>query len=895
MRIFRLKFRSPKKERKWLAWLLVSAPPNAESYYTVCCVLRSYIGSPSQGVPRQKQKTHEVTISHVYYSNPFMLWRTGRYWRRKTMVAKPCGYRKQAAATAVMQVSECVSITLNHLSEPIHIISVYRPPRINKKDKCKQFFEEFKKLLDSLPQNSKVIFCGDLNINLLLQNNKDVITYENLLAEYGFTKCINKITRSEILADTLVESCLDHIYVRAPLAGINSAVIQHKISDHYLISVAVDWKQSQTVGIKSAGTPTHPSPEITASSQRRRVLDNRAVRDKLLSVNFDELMSITCPLELYEAFRMIFKNIYDSCYVTRSYSHSNRDNKPWISNNLKNMILERDRLFIVWSNDPKNMVKRLNYTKFRNKCHKLIFKSRNKYDMQCILDCNNNIKKLWDRINILLGKDKQCLDRVILGYMGINETTKNICNKFSCTFSEEIECIKHICDIKLLDRTTYTTNLNMSMRWQPVDSQYVMRVIKQMDKNKSPGSDLIRMSDLKVLVDKAFDTLETDTLLNAMDECGVREPLNSWFRDYLTSRSYRVKVGEEFSDARGVTCGVPQGSGCGPVCYLMHVNSLCGVLRHCSAHMFADDLCALRAGTDLAETCRLVQEDVNSVVKWSHDNGIVLNADKTKLLIIHSPYLRLSETNPNIYTHSFDCIHNNYINCNCKPIERINCITYLGVKIDNNFSWSSHVDFICNKLRSLLGRFYHLSFKVPLSTLKCLYLSLVDSILSYSLDCYGLTFKTNIQKLESIQIRFLKMLVNKKTKDSCKGDYNKLFKICKILPISLKHKYLILLNNHSRRENLKLVAHEHCTKSVSVGKYEVPRVNNYFGDRMLDKRIPYLLNTLPTDIRQETNKNRYLVSTVQSISAPQFTFSKSQFKASTVPVLSKYNTKHRFT
>ncbi|KAI5647031.1 endonuclease-reverse transcriptase domain-containing protein [Phthorimaea operculella] len=226
---------------------------------------------------------------------------------------------QEAASTAVMQVSECVSITLNHLSEPIHIISVYRPPRINKKDKCKQFFEEFKKLLDSLPQNSKVIFCGDLNINLLLQNNKDVITYENLLAEYGFTKCINKITRSEILADTLVESCLDHIYVRAPLAGINSAVIQHKISDHYLISVAVDWKQSQTVGIKSAGTPTHPSPEITASSQRRRVLDNRAVRDKLLSVNFDELMSITCPLELYEAFRMIFKNIYDSCYVTRSY------------------------------------------------------------------------------------------------------------------------------------------------------------------------------------------------------------------------------------------------------------------------------------------------------------------------------------------------------------------------------------------------------------------------------------------------------------------------------------------------------------------------------------------------------------------------------------------------
>lgn len=62
------------------------------------------------------------------------------------------------------------------------------------------------------------------------------------------------------------------------------------------------------------------------------------------------------------------------------------------------MILERDTLFIIWSNDPKNMIKRLNYTKFRNRCHKLIFKNKNKFDRQCILDCNNNIKKLWDRI-----------------------------------------------------------------------------------------------------------------------------------------------------------------------------------------------------------------------------------------------------------------------------------------------------------------------------------------------------------------------------------------------------------------------------------------------------------------------------------------------------------------
>ncbi|XP_050683961.1 uncharacterized protein LOC126978889 [Leptidea sinapis] len=170
-----------------------------------------------------------------------------------------------------------------------------------------------------------------------------------------------------------------------------------------------------------------------------------------------------------------------------------------------------------------------------------------------------------------------------------------------------------------------------------------------------------------------------ETLLNGLDECGVRQPLNNWFRDFVTSRTYRVKVGDSLSAEVKVQYGVPQGSGCGPVCYLMYVNSLCGVLRHCSAYMFADDLCTLRAGTDLAETCRLVQQNIDSVVKWSHDNGIMLNADKTK--VIGSPYIRSTGSPPPLYAHSFNCFHNNLSNCLCNPIEKVIFVTYLGIKV----------------------------------------------------------------------------------------------------------------------------------------------------------------------------------------------------------------------
>lgn len=187
-------------------------------------------------------------------------------------------------------------------------------------------------------------------------------------------------------------------------------------------------------------------------------------------------------------------------------------------------------------------------------------------------------------------------------------------------------------------------------------------------------------------------------------------------------------------------------------------------------------------------------------------------------------------------------------------------MTYLGVKVDEHFSWIDHVNYLCNKLRTILSKFYHLSYRVPSSTLRVLYKCMVESVMDYALDCYGLTFKTHMEKLEKLQIRFLKLLVDKKTKNKYKKDYYKLFKICKVLPISLKHKYILATNNHSKQEHnspLTIVCNKNNTRSMTSGKYEVPRVNNVYGDRSLKKRIPYLLNHLPNEIREEKSKNRF--------------------------------------
>ncbi|KAL4717483.1 hypothetical protein ACJJTC_000632 [Scirpophaga incertulas] len=103
--------------------------------------------------------------------------------------------------------------------------------------------------------------------------------------EYGFTKCINDITRKEILNGKSVESCIDHIYLRDPLANIYSCVIKQKISDHYFVVATVQWKHApghDAVTVRRRRARGHPgdgapAPSLTPTPAPalRRVLDNR--------------------------------------------------------------------------------------------------------------------------------------------------------------------------------------------------------------------------------------------------------------------------------------------------------------------------------------------------------------------------------------------------------------------------------------------------------------------------------------------------------------------------------------------------------------------------------------------------------------------------------------------
>ena len=132
-----------------------------------------------------------------------------------------------------------------------------------------------------------------------------------------------------------------------------------------------------------------------------------------------------------------------------------------------------------------------------------------------------------------------------------------------------------------------------------------------------------------------------------------------------------------------VSCGVPQGSGLGPIRFVLYTTHLSAVIERHSIlhHSYADYSQLQNSATpdrlpDLVDSTRLCNDDIKD---WMTDNKLKLNDDKTEVVIISSSRMSTALSIPDSF----------YIGNASVPFS--DTVKNLGVTLDCHLSLKTHV------------------------------------------------------------------------------------------------------------------------------------------------------------------------------------------------------------
>ena len=236
---------------------------------------------------------------------------------------------------------------------------------------------------------------------------------------------------------------------------------------------------------------------------------------------------------------------------------------------------------------------------------------------------------------------------------------------------------------------------------------------------------------------KAFDTVNHEILLQKMNHYGFRGITNEWLRSYLSERKQKVTINGFVSESSVINHGVPQGSVLGPVLFLLYINDLHDCIKHSTTYHFADDTNLLNIGPNYKTLKKHLNEDLKSLVKWLTANKISLNNDKTELIYFHKP----NHTIP----------RDNKIKLNGKKLFPSNNIKYLGVYLDETLNGETHCGELINKLNRANGMLAKARHFVPMNELKNIYHAIFSSNLMYGCQIWTPKLLSVTEKISILQ------------------------------------------------------------------------------------------------------------------------------------------------
>ena len=121
-----------------------------------------------------------------------------------------------------------------------------------------------------------------------------------------------------------------------------------------------------------------------------------------------------------------------------------------------------------------------------------------------------------------------------------------------------------------------------------------------------------------------------------------------------------------------------------------------------------------------------INSEMKKVADWLAAYSLSPNCDRSKFMLFYKPPGK---------------IHIPNIKLNNNDIDHVNEFNFLGLLINNNLTWKTHVNKICNKMSQSVGIINCLKTTLPDNILLALYNTLILPHIHYCTLAWGYDFK----------------------------------------------------------------------------------------------------------------------------------------------------------
>jgi len=139
-----------------------------------------------------------------------------------------------------------------------------------------------------------------------------------------------------------------------------------------------------------------------------------------------------------------------------------------------------------------------------------------------------------------------------------------------------------------------------------------------------------------VRINKCIHGWMDSTLLSKIADLQIDDQLYNWLIDFFSNRQHLTKHNQEKSPILSINSSVVQGSGMGPVMYIVNASDLHPTCPLNIMLKYADDTYLIVPSVN----SHLLHSEIQHICDWAESNNLKLNVSKSTEIIFTSPHFK---------------------------------------------------------------------------------------------------------------------------------------------------------------------------------------------------------------------------------------------------------------